>query len=63
MQKDDREMVDYTSAHGSCIYLSNMTQVLQDCSEFKEDFNQLILLFILTWNQVVLRLILAKLFI
>ena len=30
MQKDDREMADYTSARGSCIYSSNATQILQD---------------------------------
>ena len=30
MQEDDREIVDYTSACGSCIYSSNALQNLQN---------------------------------
>ena len=29
-QEDDREIADYTSVRGSCIYLSNALQILQN---------------------------------
>ena len=30
MQEDDREIADYMSARGSCIYLSNAIEILQN---------------------------------
>ena len=41
MQEDDREIADYTSARGSCIYLSNALQILQNLFIYQRGFKSI----------------------
>ena len=41
MQEDDREIADYTSARGSCIYLSNGLQILQNLFIYQRGFKSI----------------------